>query len=324
MSGLSAGTTYYYCAIGSTDKGHFFWCGQTVYDPRCRPEITTSAPTDVTAQMAQVHAAIVPSGDDTVAWFRYSAEPRESCNDSFGKRVPEHNQQSVGGGSREVVISETLYGLHAAPRITSAPSPKTAMAQRLVSWSKWSPASAPRSRNRKPSRRRQRNGDPGRPESWHQGGSRTWFRLGEQNPRSPTTASASASKPAALSCRRPRATCDLTRRRSRETALPHVRTADRTYARHDLLLLRRRERCGWCHVWCGPFLYHRSAAARSRYGHNVRANSGRHGRLLGGWNGIVARFGPGGVGPSAADWTSPPAVAPAAARFRTFLYIASV
>ena len=183
MSGLSAGTTYYYCAIGSTDKGHFFGAVKQFTTRAAAPKVTTSAPTDVTAQMAQVHAAIVPSGDDTVAWFRYSAEPQESCNDSFGKRVPEHNQQSVGSGSREVVISETLYGLQRGTTYYVCAIAQNSHGTTLGELVQVVPGErAPEVETENPAAVDSATATLAGRVREHQGGSRTWFRLGEQNP----------------------------------------------------------------------------------------------------------------------------------------------
>ncbi len=79
-----------------------------------RPIVTTK-PADVYGNYAHLKGSVNPNGSETLAWFRYSpadigANPG-SCNDTFGKTLPEIGQIKVGSGNTAIDIMQSLSGL---------------------------------------------------------------------------------------------------------------------------------------------------------------------------------------------------------------------
>ncbi len=111
LTGLQPGTTYYYCAIGSGSDGTSFGEILSLTTNPSTPVATTSPPSDVAVTSATLSALVIPRGDATSAWFRYDTVKPETCNDSFGQRAPVDGSQSVGSGSRPVLITESIASL---------------------------------------------------------------------------------------------------------------------------------------------------------------------------------------------------------------------
>jgi MYXO-CTERM domain-containing protein len=110
ISGLSAGTTYYYCAIAQNAVGLRF--GQVVsFTAPAAPTVTTSATTLVTSDSATLNGSANPRGSATSGWFRYSTTSPGSCNDTFGIRAPASGGTSLGSGTAAVSYSQPLTGL---------------------------------------------------------------------------------------------------------------------------------------------------------------------------------------------------------------------
>jgi len=91
LSGLSAGTTYYYCAIAESAKGKSFGELVPFVAGAGAPSVTTDAATAVAPTGATISGMVEASGAATV-WFRYGDFDPGVCDDSFGSRVP-----AVGG-----------------------------------------------------------------------------------------------------------------------------------------------------------------------------------------------------------------------------------
>ncbi len=115
ITGLSAGTTYYYCAIVASTEGTAF--GAVVQFTTSGAAVaTTGAVTSVTSTTATLTGTGNPNGASALGWFRYSATSPGSCNDTFGTRTPSSSGTALGAGVASVAFGQPITGL--APGVT--------------------------------------------------------------------------------------------------------------------------------------------------------------------------------------------------------------
>ena len=113
ISGLTAGTTYYYCALGRNTYGTTFGSVMQFTTLANIPVVTTNTPTLLTGTTAQLNGAANPGGAATTGWFRYAAASPGACNDSFGTRAPAAGGAALGTGTSSVPYSQGITGLTA-------------------------------------------------------------------------------------------------------------------------------------------------------------------------------------------------------------------
>ena len=110
IAGLTAATTYYYCAIAQNTFGTSF--GSVVaFSTNGPPTVTTNAPSSVTSTSATLNGMANPNGISTTGWFRYNNVDPGTCNDSFGTRVPFLGGSSLGAGRTSVAYTEPTLAL---------------------------------------------------------------------------------------------------------------------------------------------------------------------------------------------------------------------
>ncbi len=114
ISGLTPGTTYYYCAISSNVHGTSFGAVLTFTTAATAPSVTTNSATLVTGTTAQLNGSGNPGGAATTGWFRYATTSPGSCNDVFGTRAPAAGGQSLGSGNTAVAYGLGVTGLSPA------------------------------------------------------------------------------------------------------------------------------------------------------------------------------------------------------------------
>jgi phosphodiesterase/alkaline phosphatase D-like protein len=115
LSGLSPGTTYYYCAIASSIQGTRF--GSVLsFTTTDAPTVTSNSATAVSEAGATLNGSATPNGASTTGWFRYDTVDPGSCNDSFGTRAPSSSGDALGAGSSDAPFSQAVTGL--APSTT--------------------------------------------------------------------------------------------------------------------------------------------------------------------------------------------------------------
>ena len=112
ITGLNAGSTYYFCAIASNASGTSFGSVLSFSAVPSAPTVTTTAATSVTIMSATLNGAANPNGDATTGWFRYSQMDPGTCNDMFGTRAPVMGGTAVGSGSMPVSYSQPITGLN--------------------------------------------------------------------------------------------------------------------------------------------------------------------------------------------------------------------
>ncbi len=110
-TGLSPGTTYWYCAIAQNTSGTAFGALVSFTTPALAPTTVSDAATNVTSNSAQLNGSATPNGASTDGFFRYSATNPFSCNTFFGSRVPISGGTALGSGSAGVAFSQTISGL---------------------------------------------------------------------------------------------------------------------------------------------------------------------------------------------------------------------
>ncbi len=110
LSGLSPGTTYYYCAIAQNSVGLSVGSVLAFTTP-APPSVSTVAATPVTATTATLNAAVNPNGFSTTGWFRYATTDPGTCDDTFGAALP---LQSLGSGMSPLALASPITGLSPA------------------------------------------------------------------------------------------------------------------------------------------------------------------------------------------------------------------
>ena len=115
VTGLSSGTTYYYCAIVASTEGTAF--GAVLSFTTSGPAVaTTGAVTSVNSTTATLTGTGNPNGASALGWFRYSSTNPGSCNDTFGTRAPTSSGASLGSGATSVAFGQPITGL--SPGVT--------------------------------------------------------------------------------------------------------------------------------------------------------------------------------------------------------------
>ncbi len=110
VTGLTSGTTYYYCAIASNAVGTAF--GEVLsFTTPAAPSVTTVGSSNVADTGATLDGSANPNLLSATGWFRYSLTDPVTCNDVFGTRAPSSGGAALGAGSTPVDYSQALTGL---------------------------------------------------------------------------------------------------------------------------------------------------------------------------------------------------------------------
>lgn len=112
ITGLSPGTTYFYCAIAQNGFGVSLGSLLQFTTP-LPPTVTTSAASGATNSAAQLNGSGNPNGSSTTGWFRYSSTDPGTCNDTFGTRAPANGGSALGAGTSAQGYSQPIGGLSA-------------------------------------------------------------------------------------------------------------------------------------------------------------------------------------------------------------------
>ncbi|HEX2881501.1 MAG TPA: hypothetical protein VHO25_18355, partial [Polyangiaceae bacterium] len=109
VSGLSASTTYYFCAITENSEGKVFGSvlSFTTLGP---PIVTTNAVTALTGVSATLNGSANPNGATSTGWFRYATVDPVTCNNTFGTQVPGF-AIALGAGVSNVPYSTAISSL---------------------------------------------------------------------------------------------------------------------------------------------------------------------------------------------------------------------
>jgi hypothetical protein len=113
LTGLTPGTTYYFCAIAQNAVGASAGTALTFTTGAIAPVVATSPVTGVTLTGATLNGSATPNGAATTGWFRYSTTSTTTCNDTFGTRVPATGGSALGSGTTSVGFSQDATGLSA-------------------------------------------------------------------------------------------------------------------------------------------------------------------------------------------------------------------
>ncbi len=111
LTGLTPGTTYYYCAAGRNNYGVTFGAVLSFTTQATLPAVTTNSATAITTTAATLNATANPNGAATTGWFRYSTASPGACNDTFGTRAPTTGGTSLGAGTTSTNYLQTISGL---------------------------------------------------------------------------------------------------------------------------------------------------------------------------------------------------------------------
>ncbi len=111
LSGLTPGTTYYYCAIAQNAYGTAFGAILSFTTPAALPTVSTSSATSLTGTAATLNGTGNPNGAAATGWFRYGTASPGTGNDTFGTRVPISGGTALGAGSSPVAYPQAITGL---------------------------------------------------------------------------------------------------------------------------------------------------------------------------------------------------------------------
>jgi hypothetical protein len=111
LSGLSPGTSYFFCAIASNAVGTSFGALLSFTTPPAAPSVAASAATAIGSTTATFNASGNPNGAATTGYFRYATTSPGTCNDTFGTRTPAAGGSALGSGISAVPYSQAVTGL---------------------------------------------------------------------------------------------------------------------------------------------------------------------------------------------------------------------
>ncbi|HMF43004.1 MAG TPA: hypothetical protein VKQ32_20165, partial [Polyangia bacterium] len=105
-TGLSPGTTYYFCAITSNATGTGVGAVLSFTTP-APPSVVTTGATVITSSSAQLNGSVNPTAAASIGWFRVNTTDPGGCNDTFGTRIPitAGTGTSLGSGTTPVTYS---------------------------------------------------------------------------------------------------------------------------------------------------------------------------------------------------------------------------
>ncbi|MGC4122585.1 MAG: hypothetical protein QM765_50050 [Myxococcales bacterium] len=112
LTGLTPGTTYYFCAIGRNNYGISFGAVFSFTALTTKPTVTTVSSTSITTSTATLNGSANPNGANTTGWFRYATASPGTCNDSFGTRAPTSGGSPLGGGTTNATYTQPITGLN--------------------------------------------------------------------------------------------------------------------------------------------------------------------------------------------------------------------
>jgi hypothetical protein len=112
LTGLSPGTTYYFCAIAANAVGTGFG-GVLSFTTQATAAVNTLAATAVSGTGATLNGSANPNLSATTGYFRYGTTDPGTCSDAFGTRAPTSGGTSLGAGMSPVAYSQVLTGLTA-------------------------------------------------------------------------------------------------------------------------------------------------------------------------------------------------------------------
>src|SRR5262249_34059603 len=107
ISGLTPGTTYYFCAIASNSVSTSFGAPVAFTTPT-PPTVTSNAATSISSTAATLNGSANPNRAATTGYFRYSTTSPGTCNDTFGTRAPASGGSSLGAGSSTVAYPQGI------------------------------------------------------------------------------------------------------------------------------------------------------------------------------------------------------------------------
>jgi hypothetical protein len=113
ITGLTPGSTYFFCAITQNSEGTAFGSLQQFTTP-LPPSATTSAASAITTTSAQLNGSANPNLSSATGWFRLFTSDPGACADSGGTRVPSTGGTALGSGNSSVAYNQSATGLSPA------------------------------------------------------------------------------------------------------------------------------------------------------------------------------------------------------------------
>ena len=110
ISGLTPGTTYYFCALATSSVATGYGTIASFTTPEL-PVATTSAASLVTNTTATLNGAGTPDGVAATGWFEYGTTNPGTCNTTFGTQAPATGGSALGTGGSAVTYAQAITGL---------------------------------------------------------------------------------------------------------------------------------------------------------------------------------------------------------------------
>lgn len=111
ISGLTRGTTYFYCAIAQNSEGMTFGALERFVPGSAAPIVATNEAAGVGGEVATLSGTANPNGRSATGWFRLGDSSPAACDDTFGTRVPASGGVELGAGTAAVAFEESLSSL---------------------------------------------------------------------------------------------------------------------------------------------------------------------------------------------------------------------
>ena len=111
ITGLTAATTYYFCAVVDNGYGTAYGAVLSFTTLSTAPTASTGSVSPLSSTTATLNGSANPGGDTTTGWFRYSTISPGTCNDSFGLRAPTAGGSNVGSAITSAAYSQATTGL---------------------------------------------------------------------------------------------------------------------------------------------------------------------------------------------------------------------
>ena len=111
ITGLTANTTYYFCAIAQNSMGQGLRLGQYLHHAGCPDGGHATGQQHYRLVGLHLNGIGNPNRANTNGWFRYSTTNPGTCDDKFGSRAPISGASALGSDIYDQTFTQSISGL---------------------------------------------------------------------------------------------------------------------------------------------------------------------------------------------------------------------